>query len=148
MPSASQWLNTAIVAMAPAQPDLRDQLLATRRELAAVRRALLDRQAVRRRPVSSYDTARALAVVLQHSTNAALEELRAERDRLAKDLASSETRRRSAESKYSTVRYNVWRLAQQALAGNEVPEAALEAIIAETLDSEDDREFEEDGWVE
>ena len=95
MPSASQWLNTALVAMAPAQPDLRDQLLATRRDLVAVRRALLTRQATRRQPVSSYDTTRALAVVLQHSTNAALEELRAERDRLARDLASSETRRRT-----------------------------------------------------
>jgi hypothetical protein len=54
----------------------------------------------------------------------------------------------TARNKYRSLRYDVWRLAQQALAGNEVPEAALEAIIAETLESEDDREFEEDGWVE
>ena len=148
MPSASQWLNTAIVAMAPAQPDLRDQLLATRRELVAVRRALLNRQAVRRQPVSSYDTARALAVVLQHSTNAALEELRAERDRLARDLASSETRRRTAESKYSTIRYNVWRLVQQAQLGEELPNDTLDRILAETSDSEDDRRWDEGDWVQ
>ena len=53
--TASQWLHPA--SMSP--PDLRAELLATRRELAAVRRALLDRQAARRRPVYSYDTVRA-----------------------------------------------------------------------------------------
>ena len=148
MLSASQWLNTAIVAMAPAQPDLRDQLLATRRELVAVRRALLTRQATRRQPVSSYDTARALAVVLQHSTNAALEELRAERDRLARDLASSETRRRTAESKYSTIRYNVLRLVQQAQLGEELPDDTLDRILAETSDSDDDRRWDEGDWVQ
>jgi hypothetical protein len=127
-------------------PDLHAQLLATRRELAAVRRALLDRQAARRRPVHSCDTARALAVVLQHSTAAALEELRAERDRLARDLASSEARRRDTERKYSSMRYNVWQLAQRALLGEEIPDETLELICEETADSEDDRRWEEGEW--
>ena len=100
-------------------PDLRAELLATRRELAAVRRALLDRQAARRRPVHSCDTARALAVVLQHSTAAALEEFRAERDRLARDLASSEARRRTAERKYSSMRWNVMQIVQRAVGGRD-----------------------------
>ena len=143
MTSASEWLNGPR-AMAP--PDLHAQLLATRRELAAVRRTLLDRQAARRRPVHSCDTARALAVVLQHSTAAALEELRAERDRLARDLASSDARRRDAERKYSSMRYNVWQLAQRALLGEEIPDETLELICEETADSEDDRRWEEGEW--
>ena len=86
--------------------------------------------------------------MLQHSTNAALEELRAERDRLARDLASSETRRRTAESKYSTVRYNVWRLVQQAQLGEELPNDTLDRILAETSDSEDDRRWDEGDWAQ
>ena len=143
--TASEWLNGPR-AMAPPPPDLHAQLLATRRELAAVRRALLDRQAARRRPVHSCDTARAVAVVLQHSTASAMEELRAERDRLARDLASSETRRRDAERKYSSMRYNVWQLAQRALLGEEIPDETLDLICAETADSEDDRRWEEGEW--
>jgi hypothetical protein len=129
-------------------PDLHAELHVTRRELAAVRRALLDRQAARRRPVSSYDTARALAVVLLHSTAAALEELRAERDRRARDLASSEARRRTAENKYSSMRYNVWQLVRRAQLGEEIPDDTLDAILEETADSEDDRRWEEGDWVE
>jgi hypothetical protein len=41
----------------------------------------------------------------------------------------------------------VWRLAEQALAGNEMFEVALEEIRAETFDSEEHREYEE-RWVE
>jgi hypothetical protein len=134
--------------MTPASPDLREQLIATRRELAAVRRALLNRQAARRGPVSSYDTARALTVVLQHSSNAALEELRAERDRLARDLASSETRRRTVQMSYSSMRYNVWRLVQQAQLGEELPDDILDRILAEISDEEDDRRWDEGDWVQ
>ena len=150
MSSASQWLNAAIVARAPAQPDLREQLIATRRELVATRRAPLARQAARRQPgpVSSYDTTRALSVVLQHSANGALEELRAERDRLPRDLATSETRRRTAESKYSTMRYNVWRLVQQAQLGEELPDDIMDRILEETSDSDDDRRWDEGDWVQ
>ena len=145
MTSASEWLNGPR-AMAP--PDLHAQLLATRRELAAVRRALLDRQAAQRRPVRSYDTVRALAVVLQHSTAAALEELRAERDRLARDLGSSEARRRTAERKYSSMRWNVMQIVQRAQLGEEIPDETLDLILEETADSEDDRRWDEGDWVE
>jgi hypothetical protein len=149
--SATQWLNgpESRASMSPASPpDLRAELLATRRELAAVRRVLLDRQAARRRPVSSCDAVRALAVVLQHSTAAALEELRAERDRLARDLASAEARRRTAQNKYSALRYNVWQIVRRAQLGDELPDETLELILEETADSEDDRLWEEGGWVE
>jgi hypothetical protein len=129
-------------------PDLHAELRATRRELAAVRRALQDRRVARARPISSDDTVRALTAVLQHSTPPALEELRAERDRLARDLGCSETRRRTARSKYSSLRYNVWRIAQDVFARGEISEVAFEELLIQTMDSEDDREFEERGWVE
>jgi hypothetical protein len=89
-----------------------------------------------------------LAVVLQHSSSAALEELRAERDRLARDLASSETRRRTLQMSYSSVRYNVWRLVRQAQLGEELPDDILDRILAEISDEEDDRRWDEGDWVQ
>jgi hypothetical protein len=131
----------------PTPPDLHAQLRATRLELAAVRRALQERRVVRSRPASSYDTARALAAVLQHSTSAAMEELRAERDRLARDLSSSKTRRRTLQNKCSSMRYHVWQLARRALDRFESAELALDHMCDETADSEDDRAWEDGGWV-
>ena len=128
-------------------PDLLAELRATRRELAAARRALNERVA-RGRPISRDDTVRALTAVLQHSTPAALSELRAERDRLAQELAQSRTLLRTARMRYSTLRWNVSQLAHRALANFEDPAVALEEVVAETLDSEDDRAWEEDWWVE
>jgi hypothetical protein len=90
----------------------------------------------------------ALSVVLQHSIPQALLELRAERDRLARDLGHAQTRLRSAKLKYSSLRYNVWQLAQRYFANFGEPEAVLEEIISETLDSEDDREWEEGEWAQ
>jgi hypothetical protein len=127
-------------------PDLQSQLTATRRELAAVRRALQERMVVRRAPHSSYDTVRALSAVLQHSIPEALLELRAERDRLVRDLGHAQTQLRTTRRKYSMLRYNVWQLAQRYFANLVEPEAVLEEIISETLDSEDDREWEEGEW--
>ena len=129
-------------------PDLQSQLLATRRELAAVRRALQERRVVRRVPHSSYDTVQALSVVLQHSIPEALLELRAERDRLARDLGHAQTQLRTAKLKYSTLRYNVWHLTQRFFANREPPEDVLEEVLTETLDSEDDREWDEGDWVQ
>ena len=126
--------------------DLRTQLNATRRELAAVRRALQERQEARRRPQSTYDTVRALSAVLQHSVPAALEELRAERDRLVRDLGHTQTQLRTAKLKYSTLRYNVWHRAQRYFANREEPDEVLEEVIAETMDSDDDREWEDGDW--
>jgi hypothetical protein len=127
-------------------PDLQSQLTATRRELAAVRRALQERMVVRRAPHSSYDTVRALSAVLQHSIPEALLELRAERDRLARDLGYAQTQLRTARRKYSALRYNVWQLATRYFANLGEPDVVLEEIISETLDSEDDREWEEGEW--
>ncbi len=132
----------------PPVSDLESQLLATRRELAAVRRALQERRVVRRLPHSSYDTVRALSVVLQHSIPEALLELRAERDRLVRDLGHTQAQLRTAKLKYSTLRYNVWQLTQRYFAGREPPENVLEEVLGETLDSEDDRAWEEGEWVQ
>jgi len=132
----------------PTVSDLQTQLLATRRELAAVRRALQERRVVRRVPHSSYDTVQALSVVLQHSIPAALSELRAERDRIARDLGHAQTQLRTAKLKYSTLRYNVWQLTQRYFAGREPPENVLEEVLSETLDSEDDRAWDEGEWVQ
>ena len=93
--------------------DLHAELLATRRELAAARRALQERVAARGRPHSSYDTVQALSAVLRHSIPAALLELKAERDHLARDLGHTRTLLRTARLKYSTLRYNVWHLTQR-----------------------------------
>jgi hypothetical protein len=128
-------------------PDsLHAQLLATRRELAAVRRALQERQAARRQPHSTYDTVRALSAVLQHSVPEALSELRAERDRLVRDLGHAQAQLRTAKLKYSTLRYNVWHLTQRFFANREAPEDVLEEVLTETMDSDDDREWEDGDW--
>jgi hypothetical protein len=126
----------------PPAPDLQAQLLATRRELAAVRRV------VRRIPHNSYDTVQALSVVLQHSIPEALSELRAERDRLVRDLGHAQAQLRTAKLKYSTLRYNVWHLTQRYFANREAPEDVLEEVLTETLDSDDDREWEDGDWIQ
>ncbi len=100
------------------------------------------------RPINREDTVRALGAVLQHEMPAALDELRAERDRLARDLGHVHALYRTARTRYSTLRYNVWHIAQRAIANFEPPDTALEEVMAETLDSDDDRAWEEDGWVE
>ena len=100
------------------------------------------------RPVSREDTVRALSAVLQHELPVALDELRAERDRLARDLGHTQALLRTARARYSGLRYNVWHIAQRAIANFEPHDTALEEVIAETLDSDDDRAWEEDGWVE
>jgi len=131
--------------------DLHAELHATRRELAAARRALQEHTARRvavGRPIKREDTVRALATVLQHELPVALDELRAERDRLARDLGHVHALYRTARARYSAIRYNVWQIAHRALAGWEPPDTALEEVMAETLDSDDDRAWEEDGWVE
>ena len=77
--------------------------------------AASSRRVARGRPQSSYDTVQALSAVLQHSIPAALLELRAERDRLARDLGYTRTQLRTAKLTYATLRYNVWQLAQRFL---------------------------------
>jgi hypothetical protein len=122
------------------------ELTATRRELAIARRALQERRVVRRVPHSTCDTVRALSVVLQHSIPAALLELRAERDRLVRDLGYAQRQLQTAKIKYGSLRYNVWHLAQRYFANLEPHELVLEEILSETLDSEDDREWEDGEW--
>jgi hypothetical protein len=132
--------------MTPApSPDLYAELRATRRELQAARRAL-QLHAVQRvapRALTHEDTVRALSVVLQHSTLPALEDLRAERDAMARDLESVQARLRALQAKYSALRYNAWQVAARSLHGEQPHEDALEEICRVTEDSEDDR-----GWDE
>ena len=66
---------------------------------------------------------------------------------MIRDLGSSEQRRRGLQAKYSSVRFNVWHLAQRGLSGFVPPEEILEQICAETEDSEDDRVWEGE-WVQ
>jgi hypothetical protein len=77
-----------------------------------------------------------------------MEDLKAERDRLARDLRSSEHRRRALQNKYSSMRYNVWQLARRDLDRFDPPEPVLDQICDETADSEDDRAWEEGEWVQ
>ena len=90
----------------------------------------------------------ALSVVLHHSIPAALLELRAERDRLVRDLGYAQRQLQTAKLKYGSLRYNVWHLAQRYFANLEPHELVLEEILSETLDSDDDRDWEEGGWVQ
>jgi hypothetical protein len=136
--------------MTPA-PDLDAERRATRRELVAASRALHEHSARRvavTRPITREDTVRVLSTVVQHTLPCALDELRAERDRLARDLASARVQLRTARTTYSIFRCNVWQIAQRALAGHEMHGVALEEVISEAMDSEDDRLWEEYGWVE
>jgi hypothetical protein len=91
---------------------------------------------------------RALSVVLQHSIPEALSELRAERDRLVRDLGHAQAQLRTAKLKYSTLRYNVWHLTQRFFGNQEAPEGVMEEILTETMDSDDDREWDEGDWVQ
>ena len=97
------------------------------------------------RPINREDTVRALSTVLQHELPVALDELRAERDRLARDLGHTQALYRTARARYSGLRYNVWHIAQRAIANFEPHDTALEEVIAETLHSDDDRAWEEEG---
>ena len=100
------------------------------------------------RPINREDTVRALSVVLQHELPVAHEEFRAECARLARDLGHTQALYRTARVRYSTLRYNVWQIAHRAFANFQPHDTALEEVMAETLDSDDDRAWEEDGWVE
>jgi hypothetical protein len=71
-----------------------------------------------------------------------LEEECAERDRLPRNFAWTQGRLRAAQNSY-TLPYYVWQIAQRALVGHEPPEVALEQIVAESEDSEDDRAWGE-----
>ena len=133
----------------PSPPDLYAELRATRRELQAARRALqlhaVQRVAQRApRAMTREDTVRALSAVLQHSIPGALEELRAERDVMERDLGSVQARLRALQAKYTSLRYNAWQIAVRALHAEQPLEDALQAIVQETEDSEDDRSW--DAW--
>jgi hypothetical protein len=85
-------------------PDLHAELRATRRELAAARRALQEHAARRvavGRPITREDTVRALSTLLQHLLPPALEDLRAERDRLVRDLGHARAQVKTARMRYS-----------------------------------------------
>jgi hypothetical protein len=129
-------------------PDLYAELRATRRELQAARRALqlhAVQRVAQRGAMTREDTVRALSVVLQHTTPPALEDLRAERDAMARDLGSVQARLRSLQAKYTALRYNAWHVAARSLHGEQPHDDALDEICRLTEDSEDDRGWERRG---
>jgi hypothetical protein len=74
----------------------------------------------------------------------ALDELRAARDLMARDPGSVRTQLRGLQAKYSSPRYSARQIAVCALYAQGQPlENALQQIIQETADSDDDRAWDE-----
>jgi hypothetical protein len=80
--------------------------------------------------------------VLQHQIPHALAEAQRDRARLAEQLRIAREQVTTAKNTYSTLRYEVWRLAQAGLQGVEWPEDALENVVRAAEDSDDDRDWE------
>jgi hypothetical protein len=49
---------------------------------------------------------------------------------------------RTAKNTYTELRYEIWRLAHAGLMGAEWPIEALESVVREVEDSDDDRDWE------
>ena len=120
---------------------LREELRDARRELVAARLAQ-DRRVAVGRPIGPEDTVRALGVVLQHTMPDALAKVQRDRERLAAELRHTQARLRTQKDWYSAIRWDVWRIAQAALQGVELPTTALHDIVAAVDDSDDDADFE------
>jgi hypothetical protein len=124
----------------------RRELREARRELSVARQALQHRHP-RARSAGDEDIVRALSVVLQHSASRTLDQVLAERDRLEELLAGTRASLRAAQDRYTSLRYEVWQISENALTGRESPEEALLRLSAATEDSEDERRFqEESAW--
>ena len=119
-----------------------EELRQARRELAAVRRALQAHERRANRPLTSELTAAALTAVLNHSLPPALAEAQRDRERLAEQLREAQARERTAKNRFTTLRYEAWRLAQEGIMGAEWPPQALENVIALVEDDEDDADWE------
>jgi hypothetical protein len=119
-----------------------EELRKARRELAAVRRELQERRVARSQPITSELTATALATVLNHAVPPALAEAQRDRERLAEQLRTARAELLTAKNRYTTLRYDVWRLAQEGLMGAEWPPQALENIVNEVEDDSDDHDWE------
>jgi hypothetical protein len=122
--------------------DLQEELRKTRRELQAARRALQERRYAQSRPISSGTAVAALSAVLQHQIPHVLAEAQRDRARLVEQLRIARAQVTTAKNTYSTLRYEVWRLAQAGLQGVEWPEAARENVVRAAEDSDDDRDWE------
>ncbi len=119
-----------------------EELRKARRELAAVRRELQERRFARSQPLTSDLTATALATVLNHEVPPALAEARRDRERLAEQLRAARAELTTAKNRYTTLRYDVWRLAQEGVMGAEWPPQALENIVNAVEDDSDDHDWE------
>jgi hypothetical protein len=122
--------------------DLQEELRKTRRELQAARRALQERRYARSQPISSELTVQALTAVLQHSVPGALAEAQRDRVRLAEQLRIAHAQVVEARNTYSTIRYEVWRLAHAGIMHAEWPMDALENVVHAVEDGDDDRDWE------
>jgi hypothetical protein len=121
---------------------LQRELSETRRELAAARRTLREQRAARGRPIGPEDTVKALRIVLQHNVPEALAKVQRDRERLAVELRVAQERLRTHKDWYTSVRFNVWQIAQSALQGIEWPVDALQDIVQAVEDSDDDVDYE------
>ena len=125
-----------------AMEQLQRELREVKRELAVARRALQDKQAARGRPIGPEGTVKALSAVLDHSVPGALVEAQRDRERIAEALRQTQERLRTQKDRYSQIRYDVWRIAQAGIHGDEWSMDALGDIVAVVEDSDDDRDWE------
>lgn len=130
--------NFFVASMEQLQRELRE----VKRELAVARRALQDQQAARGRPIGPEGTVKALSAVLDHSVPGALVEAQRDRERIAEALRQTQERLRTQKDRYSQIRYDVWRIAQAGIHGDEWSMDALGDIVAVVEDSDDDRDWE------
>jgi hypothetical protein len=119
-----------------------EELRETRRELQAARLALQERRYARSQPITSELTVAALTAVLQHSVPKALAEAQRDRECLSEQLRIARSQVVTARNTYSTLRYEVWRLAQAGIMGVEWPQEALEDVVRAVEDSDDDHDWE------
>jgi hypothetical protein len=116
--------------------DLQEELRKTRRELQAARRY------GRSLPLTSELTVAAMTAVLNHTVPSAQAEAQRDPKRLAEQLRIARAQVVEARTTYSTLRYEVWRLAQAGIMGAEWPLDALENVVRAVEDSDDDRDWE------
>jgi hypothetical protein len=122
--------------------ELQEELRKTRRELAQARRALQERRFARRQPISSELTVQALSAVLNQCVPSVLAEAQRDRARLAEQLREARAQVVTARHAHTSIRYEVWRLAQEGVMGAEWPPDALENIVRAVEDDEDDAAWE------
>jgi hypothetical protein len=102
------------------------------------RRALQERRYAQSRPISSGTAVAALSAVLQHQIPHTLAEAQRDPARLVEQLRIARAQVTTGKNTYSTLRYQMWQLAQAGIQGVEWDEAGLENVVRVAEDSDDD----------